>query len=215
MTGNPRPLGSPILGGLDAPNFLTLTGLALAVLSVMCAVREEFHAALVCLIGAGVADLFDGFLARRSVRGEVPAAVGKHLDSLCDVCSFGFAPAILAYCYGLREPWQVLVLVAYVAAGALRLAYFDAVGLSAQGDRQAFTGMPITYGALFVPLAFLGTFREEPVALIPELALVYALLAVAMVSGAKVPKPTGVWYVIFGLLAVVMAGVYGWAAWGR
>ncbi len=206
-----RLLGSPILGLLDAPNALTLSGLMLAWLSAAFAVRGAFYGALLCMIGSGVADLFDGFLARRTQRTALEADAGKQLDSLCDICSFGFAPAIFAYCYGLREPWQVALLLAYVSANALRLAYFNAAGMDAQGDRQYFTGMPVTYAALFVPVAFLGAFWLPRPAMIALLSALYALLAAAMISGFRIPKPGGLWYGIFGVLAVVMSGVYGWA----
>jgi len=204
-------LGSPILGQINLPNALTLTGLMLALLSATFAVLGQFHAAILCMMWSGVADLFDGFLARRSVRTELESEVGKQLDSVSDVCSFGFAPAVFAFSYGLREPWYVALLLAFVCANALRLAYFNAVGTSAEGDRRYFTGLPVTYAALFIPVAFLGSLRFESDVMVPALGALYLLLALAMVSGRKVPKPGGLWYVFFSLLAVAMTGVYAWA----
>jgi CDP-diacylglycerol--serine O-phosphatidyltransferase len=204
-------LGSLILGQVDLPNGLTLTGLVLAALSAFTAARGLFYPAILCIIGSGVADLFDGYLARRSTRTPLAGAVGQHLDSICDMVSFGFAPAFFAYMLGLREPYQVPLLVAFVCAAALRLAYFDAVGLTGDGDKQYFTGMPVTYNALFVPIAFLPGFFLDPEDVQWIFTGLFGLLTVAMVAGVRVPKPTGVWYGIFGTLAIAVGAVYTWA----
>lgn len=204
--------GSPILGMLNLPNVLTLAGLMLSLGSAWFAVLGNFYAAILCMMWAGVADLFDGFVARRSRRTPLEAAVGGHLDSLCDVCSFGFAPAVFAFAFGLREPWFVVLLLFYVGANAMRLAYFDAVGMAAEGDRQYFTGMPVTYAALFIPFGFALSFwlgRSGEMEAV--LGALYFCLGAAMVSGNKVPKPRGIWYGIFSLLAIGLSAVYGWA----
>jgi CDP-diacylglycerol--serine O-phosphatidyltransferase len=212
-----RFLGSPILAQLNLPNSLTLTGLALAFLSAGFAVKSQFYAAILCMIGSGIADLFDGFVARKTVRTDLEMAVGGQLDSICDVCSFGFGPAVFAYCYVWNEtpaavpPFVLAVLIAYICANALRLAYFNAVGLSGEGDTQYFTGMPVTYAALFIPIAFLWNFFLQGGEMIIVLTGLYAALGVAMVSGRKIPKPRGAWYGIFAALALVMCGIYGWA----
>lgn len=204
--------GSPILGMLNLPNALTLAGLALGLFSAWFAVLGQFHAAILCLIWAGVADLFDGMVARKRSRTELEASVGRHLDSLCDVCSFGLSPGVFAFSLGLREPWYVILLLFYVWAAAMRLAYFDAVGLDTEGDRQFFTGMPVTYAALFIPAGFSLVFwLGRGAELEAILGALYFCLGSAMVSGQRVPKPRGTWYVVFSVLAIGLTAVHAWA----
>lgn len=95
---------SPILRQLDLANTLTLTGLIVSFCSAIFVVRGQFYVAIVLMMVAGIIDLFDGLVARKIIRTDLQADVGKQLDSLVDVCSFGFAPAIFAYCYGLNGP---------------------------------------------------------------------------------------------------------------
>ena len=204
-------MGSPIVGLINLPNTVTLSGLMLSLLAAALSVLGNFYGAILCVMWAGIADLFDGFVARRTVRTPLESSVGKHLDSLCDVCSFGFAPAVFAYAFGLREPWFVAILLFYVCANALRLAYFDAIGMAAEGERQFFTGMPVTYAALFIPVAFALSFWFDRAEMAAVLGALYFCLGAAMVSGKKIPKPRGIWYGVFSLLALGLTAVYGWA----
>lgn len=199
---------SPILRQLDPANGLTLGGLTLSFLSVTFAVRGQIYPAILCMMYAGIADLFDGFVARRMHRSDLTKQVGKHLDSLVDVCSFGFAPAVFGYCFGLRDPLSVAILAAYVACNALRLAYYDSTGLE---GGTAFTGLPVTYAALVIPVAFTANlaFATETTRWI--LLTTYPILGAMMVSGLRIPKPKGAWYGLFGLLALALTGVYVWA----
>src|SRR5690606_12518365 len=74
-------------------------------------------------------DVLDGFVARK----HRASLYGQDLDSLADIVSFGVAPAVLAYCVGMRGGWDALVLVYFVMCGIGRLARFNvtAVELSA------------------------------------------------------------------------------------
>lgn len=200
-----------ILAQLDFPNLFTLGGLTLSLLSVICAIQGNFYGAIIYMIFAGMVDLLDGLIARRTERTPLQADVGKQLDSLVDVCSFGFSPAIFAYRYGLQDPFSVALLAFYAAMATLRLAYFNTTGLSASGEDSFFTGLPVTYAALFVPLGFLSQFFLADTAVEWLLRGLYGVLAIAMVSTIQVVKVKGVWYGIFAAGAIVLTSVYGWA----
>ncbi|MEM7792882.1 MAG: CDP-alcohol phosphatidyltransferase family protein [Cyanobacteria bacterium P01_C01_bin.118] len=201
-------LTSPILYQLDLANGLTLMGLMLDFLCVILAINEIYYLAIICLIGVGLIDLFDGLVARKIKRNQLQASAGKQLDSLIDLCSFGFTPAIFAYCYGGQDPLSIVVLILYISANALRLAYFNNAGLTATGDQEYFTGLPVTYAALFIPLIF--TFSlilpKDQTSLI--LIITYLLLALAMVINFKMPKLKGIWYGVFTLGAIALAGFH-------
>ncbi len=199
---------SPILCQMDLVNALTLSGLVLSLMVVVFAVQQQFHAAVICMMYTGVVDLFDGFFARRVRRPEPAAAAGKEIDSLMDMCAFGFAPAVFGYCYGLRDPLSVALLAVYLSTTLLRLAYFNRTGLSGEGGAQYYTGLPSTYAVLFLPGGFTLSFFLSASAMKGVLAGLYAFLALAMVSGVRVRKTHGVWYGLFVLAILAMTGVY-------
>ncbi len=202
---------SPILRQLDLANSLTLTGLFLSFFTVVAAVNGKFNLAIILLIYAGIIDLFDGFVASRIERSQLQAGAGKQLDSLVDLCSFGFAPALFAYCFGLRDWLSIAILILYLGANALRLAYFNNQGLTDRGEQEYFTGLPVTYAALFIPLFFTASFVLPQTQMKFVLDAVYLLLAIAMVADFKMLKLRGIWYGIFAVGAVALTGVYGWA----
>jgi CDP-diacylglycerol---serine O-phosphatidyltransferase len=202
---------SPILRQLDLANSLTLTGLFLSFFTVVAAANGKFNLAIILLIYAGIIDLFDGFIASKVERNQLQAEAGKQLDSLVDLCSFGFAPALFAYCFGLRDWLSIAILILYLGANALRLAYFNHQGLADRGEQEYFTGLPVTYAALFIPLFFTASFVLPQTQMKFVLDAVYLLLAIAMVADFKMLKLRGIWYGIFAVGAVALTGVYGWA----
>jgi CDP-diacylglycerol--serine O-phosphatidyltransferase len=102
-------------------------------------------------------DALDGFVARAT---GTNTDFGKQLDSLADMVSFGIAPAILAYSWGVRAMLDVespegihvyqlgwLVSLAFVVCGAWRLARFNVHGMAQGGSLRYFIGMPIPAAA--------------------------------------------------------------------
>ncbi len=142
------------------PNLLTLSNLISGVLSLyFCSQNQPEIAAWLILAGAGF-DFFDGLVARAL---DVSGELGKQLDSLADVVSFGVAPSFLALQFnGVFEQevvlgWKALVLFApIVMAGfsAYRLGKFNIDTRQSTG----FIGLPTPANALFwVSVALAGT----------------------------------------------------------
>ncbi|NET37741.1 MAG: hypothetical protein F6K19_37980 [Cyanothece sp. SIO1E1] len=202
---------NPILNQLDLPNIFTLTGLTIGLVSVILAMQGKFYLAAICMIFTGLIDMLDGVVARKIERTPLQSEVGKQLDSIVDVCSFGFAPAIFAYCFGLQDFLSIAILVFYVAMNALRLAYFNSTGLINSEKAEYFTGLPVTYAALFIPLTFTASLFLPATTMKFVLEGVYLLLALAMVANFKMVKVRGIWYGLFGLGAIALTGLYGWA----
>jgi len=199
---------SPILRQLDPVNALTLSGLFLSFGVVMFALQGQFYVAALFMMYAGLVDLFDGFFAKRAKRTPEASAAGKELDSLVDMCAFGFAPAIFAYCFGLQNTLDVALLIAYMAVNALRLAYFNHAGLTANAHNNYYTGLPVTYAALFIPTVFTLRLFLPDAQVQLALFILYLILACAMVSSIPIRKLTGIWYAIFALGALVLTVVY-------
>ena len=123
------------------PSLLTVANLFCGYAAiVLAASRGDFDTAALLLGIAMVLDTLDGFFARLT---NSTSAFGVQLDSLADVVSFGVAPAILAFLWGLwplgRVGWAVGFI--YVTAAAMRLARFN-IQANTLSDKRYFAGMP-------------------------------------------------------------------------
>lgn len=129
------------------PNAITILGLLCGVYSIILSIEGKFVYGAYALILAALFDGLDGKVARL-VRGT--SEFGVQLDSLCDVVSFGVAPAIMVYSWVLA-PFGRLGLMAmflFVACGALRLARFNVQ--AGKISSEYFVGLPIPAAAAFI-----------------------------------------------------------------
>ena len=105
---------------------LTYLGLASAALGMMLTFNGFARYALFCLAFSGLCDMFDGKVARtKANRTEDEKRFGIQIDSLCDVVCFGAFPMILCYSMGMRGIAGICILVFYLTAGVIRLAFFN------------------------------------------------------------------------------------------
>jgi CDP-diacylglycerol--serine O-phosphatidyltransferase len=122
------------------PSLFTVANLFCGYSCVVYSTRGDFDTAALFIGIAMVLDTLDGFFARLT---NSQTAFGMELDSLADVVSFGLAPAILAFTWGLwplkRLGWAAGFI--YVTATAMRLARFN-IQTSAVTDKRYFVGMP-------------------------------------------------------------------------
>jgi CDP-diacylglycerol--serine O-phosphatidyltransferase len=154
------------------PSLFTLANMFCGYACIVYAMRGEFETAAPFIGFAIVLDMLDGRIARLT---GTESAFGVEFDSLADVISFGVAPAILSFAWGLtplgRVGWAAGFL--FVSAAALRLARFNIQSV-AGGDKRYFVGMP-SPAASAVPAA---TVYAYPYGL-PDAQ--HALLALPMV----------------------------------
>ena len=132
------------------PNMLTLIGVCIGLTSIRFALSGEFHLAIIAIVIAAVIDGLDGRIARL-IRGT--SKVGKELDSLTDMISFGVAPAFIMYFWKLntlgRFGW--LLCLIYVICVALRLARFNInSNLEPSWRDNFFEGVPSPAGGILV-----------------------------------------------------------------
>jgi len=132
------------------PNMLTLIGVCIGLTSIRFALSGEFHLAIIAIIIAALIDGLDGRIARL-IKGT--SKVGKELDSLTDMISFGVAPAFIMYFWKLntlgRFGW--LVCLIYVICVALRLARFNINSNQEPSWRDNFfEGVPSPAGGILV-----------------------------------------------------------------
>ena len=138
------------------PNMLTLIGVCIGLTSIRFALDEKFEFAIIAILFAALFDWLDGRIARL-IKGT--SEVGKELDSLADVISFGVAPAFIMYFWTLSSLGKFgwLVCLIYISCVALRLARFNVNSNQEPSWRDNFfEGVPSPAGGILVltPLIF-------------------------------------------------------------
>lgn len=163
---------------------------------------DKLYAAGLLVVGALVFDVLDGRIARWRHQASV---MGRELDSLADVISFGAAPACLAYAVGMTGLWDALFLLYFVACGISRLARYNVTAemlAGSSGKVAYFEGTPIPTSTILVivivVLAWLGrTGPGLPFGVVAPggfdlhpLALLFVLSGSLMISKTlRIPKP--------------------------
>lgn len=204
----PTPRHFSMIRGMHLADVFTLANAGCGVAAVFCAmtyveqpVLSQFLIAAALAPAAFVFDVLDGRIARWR---HTHSALGRELDSLADVISFGVAPAALGFAAGLRGAWDWVALLYFVCCGVSRLARYNvtAENLSAGADKVAyFEGTPIPTSVLLTAvLAFAawqgnvgedlygGVWSVGPGELHP-LALLFVLFGTLMISKTlRIPK---------------------------
>ena len=152
------------------------------------------------VVAALIFDILDGRIARWR---QKTSAMGRELDSLADVISFGVAPAVIAYGCGMQGLYDRVVLAYFVACGVSRLARYNVTAEALSDDEgkvKYFEGTPIPTSLLLVMLLFVAAmqgalgaalwFGQIEVAgfTLHPLVLVFALSGSLMVSRIHFPK---------------------------
>lgn len=138
------------------PNLLTTANLFFGFYAIIQAMRGEFVISAYSIVAAAVFDLLDGRMARLT---RSTSKFGAEYDSLCDLVSFGVAPALMLFMWALqpfgRMGWIACFL--FVACGALRLARFNVQHTVV--EKAYFQGLPIPMAAGIVASSILA-FRD-------------------------------------------------------
>ncbi len=163
------------------PNILTSFNLLCGCIGVVSVFENWAIPAAYFIWLAGLFDFFDGFVARLL---KVSSPIGKELDSLADMVSFGFLPAAIMYQLignSTESTWLPFIAFAIASFSALRLAIFNID----ETQSDSFKGLPTPANALFISgLALLDATSfswlfETPVLII--ITVVFSLLLVAPV----------------------------------
>jgi len=129
------------------PNAITLAALFSGFYAIVMAMNGRFEAAVIGVFCSAVLDSLDGRVARMT---NSQSAFGEQMDSLCDMVSFGAAPALIVYIWALKDlgKWGWIPAFVYIAGAALRLARFNVnIGVV---DKRFFQGLPSPAAAALV-----------------------------------------------------------------
>jgi CDP-diacylglycerol---serine O-phosphatidyltransferase len=160
----------------------------------------RIYSAWALILAALIFDVLDGRIARWRQKSS---AMGRELDSLADVISFGVAPAMLAYAFGMQGFYDRIILAFFVACGVSRLARYNVTAESLSegtGKVKYFEGTPIPTSFVLVCVltvgAWLGRIDETMWGgssriggfTLHPLALMFALSGSLMISRIRIPK---------------------------
>jgi CDP-diacylglycerol--serine O-phosphatidyltransferase len=209
LQGTDKPQHFSLLRSFHLADFFTLANGACGTAAIFLAMAHMREAMAARLYAAGVLigfalvfDVVDGRVARWRHRAS---PLGRELDSLADVISFGVAPACLAYAAGMNATLDQVVLLYFVACGISRLARYNITAeamSAATGKVTYFEGTPIPTSVLLVAL-LLGLARAGRIvdalpfgsislggARLHPLVLLFGLSGTLMVSKTlRIPKP--------------------------
>lgn len=180
-----------MIGFYNYTVILTYLGMLSGFAGITCAFGGNLRSALICLVVAGVCDMFDGKIASTMERTRQEKRFGIQIDSLSDLVCFGVLPAMLVYANGggkLR--WLPSAL--YLLCALIRLAWFNVDEEERQdregGRRKVYLGLPVTTAAVIFPLLFsLGRKYNWPLQLLAPFVLL--LTAAAFLTPFWIRKP--------------------------
>jgi len=196
-----------ILGIYNAPTLVTMLGLVSGTVACILGLEKESALAIVALIWAGIFDLFDGLVARRSKLNDFEKEFGIQIDSIVDMVSFGIAPVLIAASFGLDWLGYIAVIL-YACAAAQRLAYFNVHQSEADGKLQFYNGLPVTFSALILGVGLSPTLFLSSAVTSIYISVLMAVLAIAYIAPVRIPKPKGFIYILMPALALVFTGVW-------
>jgi CDP-diacylglycerol--serine O-phosphatidyltransferase len=171
------------------PNAITLIGVCIGLTSIKFALDGKFALAIIAILFAGLMDALDGRIARL-IKGT--SKMGKELDSLGDVISFGVAPAFIMYFWSLQylEKLGWFVCLMYVVCVALRLARFNINSEEEPSWKDNFfEGVPAPAGGIIVlmplVLSFSGLgeifFKINYDLVVPAFFIIVSILLISIV----------------------------------
>lgn len=196
------------IGVYNASVLLTYIGLSFSVIGMVLAFLGFIPEAVMCLILSGVCDMFDGTVARACKRTEREKKFGIQIDSLVDTVSFGVFPVVLGICMGFTSKLNIVIYVIYVLAAVIRLAYFNVLAeekslLPKKEKNSYYYGLPVTSAAIIIPFVYNLNIFFKPAVFVKAYPLVMLVVAILFVLNFKIKKPTGIWFVICSILAVI------------
>lgn len=164
----------------SVPNIFTFINLSLGIISIIFSFKGKMVGAGLCILAAGLVDRYDGKIARKI---NAVSILGKELDSLADLVSFGVAPAILAWELSLSKLGIIsyVFLLVFPICGAFRLARFNVTEF-----KNVYMGIPITIAGSLMALDAIATVK---IGTHTGLTAVFILLlSYLMVSSIQIKK---------------------------
>lgn len=196
-----------MLGFYDYTVVLTYLSLMVSVGGMLLSMSGYPRLAVACLAVSGLCDMFDGKIARtKTNRTEEEKRFGIQIDSLCDIVCFGVLPAIICFNAGMRSFVGIGLLMLYVLAGLIRLAYFNVVEEVRQCEteecRACYQGLPITSMSIVLPMLFMmAPILKREFLLTMHICVV--VIGILFITNFKFQKPKNVTLAILVMIVAI------------
>lgn len=133
-------------------------GMLFGVMGITLVMGNKFFGAVICLMLAGICDMFDDTVANTKQRTQPEKRFGIQIDSLSDLICFGVLPGMFVYKICGESALAFAVSSAYILCALIRLAYFNVCEEERQlnecGARKYYLGLPVTSSALLLPAVY-------------------------------------------------------------
>ncbi len=186
------------IGFYNRSVWMTYLGVAFAITGIYMSIQGDFDNAMAFLILAGLCDLFDGAIARKTKRSTEAQNFGVQIDSLADVVNFLVLPAVFFMTSHYYKKEFFIIAIFYVIAGIIRLAYFNINVENA--PRKTYTGLPVTSAAAIIPLSYL--IFDNIIVL-----YMYLLIGILFITNFRFKKP-GLLFSLISFILALIACVY-------
>ncbi len=194
-----------LIGFYDYTVILTYLGMLFGVTGVSFVMKNNFFSAVVCLMTAGVCDMFDGTVANTKQRTSSEKKFGIQIDSLSDLICFGILPGLFVYKICNESIAAFIISAAYILCALIRLAYFNVCEEERQdtesGARKFYTGLPVTSAALVVPALY--ALLDNKYSYMAFLVL----MGVLFISPIKITKPKVIGKTIIAAMGLMEVSV--------
>lgn len=194
------------IGKYNKSVIVTYLGVISGIFGMTFAMKNKISYSMICLIISGICDLFDGKIARMCKRDEEEKEFGIQLDSLADTFLFLGLPTVIGMkLFEALPVWFNVVFILYVIAGIIRLAWFNIIA-DKNGPVKYYTGLPVTFVSFIFPIVYTFSLLFD-FSITYIFAALYAIIAFLFILNVKIPKPTGIWYAIFSVMAIAAISV--------
>ncbi len=197
-----------MIGKWNKSVILTYIGLSISMLGIMLVIANiNIKYSFICLMFAGICDLFDGTIARRCKRTKEEKAFGIELDSLVDVISFIALPLIILGRIN-NKLYYLPVYIVYSIFAVARLAYFNIIVPNDNKPVKYYEGLPVTYAALIFPIAFLLSYiiKENIFTIIYN--FIFLIISILFILKIRFPKPKLFSSILLLMSAVIVTIIY-------
>lgn len=195
-----------LIGYYDYTVILTYCGMLFAFLGLLQVLGQDYWNALVCLMFAGICDMFDGAVASTKDRNESEKRFGIQIDSLSDLISFGVLPAVFVYMISEKHALVGLIASLFVLCALIRLAYFNVLEEERQErtteSRKSYFGVPVTVIAVFLPAVYI-LYNNRLCKNTICFPLLLILMGIGYLLPVEIKKPG-----IIGKVSIILLGIF-------
>lgn len=201
-----------IIGYWNKSVILTYLGITFSVIgTIILLLNNNLKLSLTCLTLAGICDMFDGTVARLCKRTEQEKQFGVQIDSLADVvCSLVFPVIIYIHSAEINTSVRhtinysiVTYIIAsmYIICGVSRLAWFNIHTANPNEKVNYYSGMPVTYIAMVLPITHIIGFQFNLCNLTYHITML--ITAILFIANFKLKKPGLKAYILFSILTII------------